>query len=100
MEMLSQLLGIGFVLGLLVGALWWLRRKGLAQIGARRFTLGKSSRYSVLELIESRGLGPGHAVHLIRVADRAVVLTVHPAGSSVVDSRPWREIREYAEGGR
>jgi flagellar biogenesis protein FliO len=100
METISQLLSIGFVLGLLAAVLWGLRRKGLARFGAGKLRLGGNAKGRLLELVESRALAPGHALHLVRVGDQAFVLAVHPGGCTTVESRSWREIEKGAEAGR
>ena len=82
MEILSQTLSVLAVLGMLGGALWWLRRKGLAQfapMGSRR----KAGRQ--LEVIERLPLTPQHSLHLVRIADKSVVVAVSPSGCSVLD---------------
>ena len=86
MEMISQLLGVTFVLGLLAALLWWLRRRGMAQFGASRLHLGRSGRGRLLEVVESRMLAPGHALHLVRVAGRGVLLETHAAGCAPIDN--------------
>ena len=46
-----------------------------------------------MEVVESRALGPGQTLHMVRVGDRALVLAAHPTGCTVVDARPWDEVR-------
>ena len=92
MEVISQLGMIGLTLALLAVTLWLLRRKGLAQ-----WNRGRSQR--VLEVIETRPLAPGHTLLLVRVADRAMALATHAGGCTLLDARPWREIRPEAEVG-
>ena len=90
----SQFAAIVLTLALLALALWLLRRKGLAQIGRAR-----SGR--LLEVVESRGLGPGHALHLVRVGDRVLALATHSGGCTLLDTRPWAEVRpKLAPGGQ
>ena len=82
MEILSQMLSVAAVLAMLGGALWWLRRKGMAQfapIGARR----KAGRR--LELIERLPLTPQHSLHLVRIVDKAVLIALSPSGCTVLD---------------
>jgi flagellar biogenesis protein FliO len=74
-------------LALLAASLWWLRRRGLAQWNHRR-----SARF--LEVIESRTLAPGHTLHLVRVADRAMALTTHGGGCTLLEARPWNDVRQ------
>ena len=90
MEALRQVTAIGLTLLLLAGSLWWLRRKGLAQW--RRSRPGR-----VLEVIESRALAPGHTLHLVRVADRVLALATHSGGCTLLEARPWSEVRPEVE---
>jgi len=80
MDIVRQSLAIALVFALLWAALWLVKRKG-----ALRTALGKGS--SGPRLIESRGklvLSAQHSLHLIRVADREVLVGVHPSGFSVI----------------
>src|SRR5450759_4252126 len=82
MEIMSQTVAVFAVLGLLGGALWWLRRKGLAQFapaGTRR----KAGRR--IELIERLTLTPQRSLHLVRIADKAVLIALSPTGCTVLD---------------
>ncbi len=88
MELMRQFGGIALTLALLAGALWWLRRKGVTQWRAGRATH--------LEVIESKGLGPGHTLHLVRVADRVMALATHPEGCTLLEARPWSELSSPA----
>ncbi|HTM49334.1 MAG TPA: flagellar biosynthetic protein FliO [Bryobacteraceae bacterium] len=90
MEIISQFGMIGLTLALLAVTLWLLRRKGLAQ-----FNRGRSQR--LLEVVESRPLAPGHTLLLVRVADRAMALATHGGGCTLLETRPWREIRPETE---
>ena len=89
MDALRQFTAMGLTLLLLAGLLWWLRRKGLAQWRARP---GR-----VLEVIESRALAPGHTLHLVRVGDRALALATHSGGCTLLEARPWSEVRRAPE---
>jgi flagellar biogenesis protein FliO len=90
MDVIRQFTAIALTLALLAGSLWWLRRKGLAQ-----WRRGRAGR--VMEVIESRTLGPGHALHLVRVADRVFALATHSGGCTLLEARPWSEVRQSAE---
>jgi flagellar biogenesis protein FliO len=89
MDAIRQFTAIGLTLVLLAGSLWWLRRKGLAQW--RRSRPGQ-----VMEVIESRTLAPGHTLHLVRIADRVLALATHSGGCTLLESRPWSEVRQSA----
>jgi flagellar biogenesis protein FliO len=78
MDLVRQSLAITLVFALLGAALWLLKRRGVIRPG---------SRQSIPGLLESRGklsLTAQHSVHLVRVADRSLVLAVHPAGITLV----------------
>jgi flagellar biogenesis protein FliO len=86
MEAVRQFIGVALTLALLAGLLLWLRRRGVAQWrGARG---GRA-----LEIIESRALGPGHTLHLVRVADRVMALATHGGGCTLLEARAWSELR-------
>ncbi len=87
MEALQQVVSIALVLGLLMAALWWLRRRGLALmpgLPVRR----KSGR---LEVIERLPLSPGHSLQIVRFGDREILLGTSPTGCQLLESAPWRE---------
>jgi flagellar biosynthetic protein FliO len=78
--MLQQLLAVFLVLGLLLAALWLLRRKGLAKLGggpARN--LGRTRQMEVVERIP---LTAQHSLHLVSLAGRFIVVGVSPSGCS------------------
>ena len=87
MDAMRQIAGIAVTLALLAVALWWLRRRG-----AVNFRGVRGSR--VMEVIESRGLGPGHTLHLVRVADRVMALATHSGGCTLLEARPWTELQK------
>jgi flagellar biogenesis protein FliO len=88
-DVIRQFTAIGLTLLLLAGSLWWLRRKGFAQW--RRGRPGQ-----LMEVIESRTLAPGHALHLVRVADRVLALATHNGGCTLLEARPWSDVRQSA----
>jgi flagellar biogenesis protein FliO len=87
MDAIRQLAAIAITLALLAGSLWFLRRRGFAPL--RRGRPGK-----LMEVIESRTLAPGHTLHLVRVADRAMALETHNGGCTLLETRPWGELRQ------
>lgn len=82
MESIQQALAVVLVLGLLGGTLWWLRRKGMAQFGFK--TPGGGKRKSI-QVIERTALTPQHSLHLVKVADRTVLIAASPAGCSILE---------------
>ncbi len=81
MDVIRQSLAITFVFLLLWAALWFLRkRRGVPP-----------SRSRPNRIIESRGrlaLSAQHAVHLVRIGDRDLVLAVHPSGITLLCDLP------------
>ena len=89
MEIVRQFSAITLTLALLSGTLWWLRRRGFS--GWRR------RPEQLMEVVESRPLAPGHTLHLVRVADRAMALATHNGGCTLLETRAWHELRPSAE---
>lgn len=88
MESLQQILGVLVVLGLLGATLWWLRRKGLAHFSG----ITRRRRAGLLESVECLPLSSGNVLHLVRIADRAILISASPAGCQVVETGPWSQI--------
>jgi flagellar biogenesis protein FliO len=66
MEMIDQVVAIVFVLGLMAGAAWWLRRSGVLHAALPRRTGGRR-----LESLERLPLGPQQTLHLVRLGEQA-----------------------------
>jgi flagellar biogenesis protein FliO len=90
LEILPQLLAVLGVFGLLGVALWWLRRRGMVSITR------KSSANKLLSRVDALQLSPTHALSLVRMGDRAILIGTSPSGFHLVESSPWKAI----EGGR
>jgi flagellar biogenesis protein FliO len=88
MEMMQQCLAIALVLGALGGLLWLLKRKGWAR--PRRGSL--TDLRVRLEVIDRLALTPHHSLHLIRHADRTLLVALSPASCSLLESLPVSEI--------
>ena len=88
MESLQQMLGVLVVLGLLCATLWWLRRRGLAHFSG----MTRRRKGGILQSVECLPLSAGNTLHLVRIADRALLITSSPSGCRVVESGPWAEI--------
>ena len=91
MEGLQQTLGVLVVFGLLGATLWWLRRRGLAHVSG----LTRRRAGNVLQSVESLPLSAGNVLHLVRIADRAIVITSSPTGCRVVESGPWAQFESH-----
>lgn len=82
MEIARQLGAVLFVLALLAAAVWVLRRYGMAGVS------GKGRPAGGLEILQQVSLGPGHRLHLIRLADQAILIATHASGTTVIEKLP------------
>jgi flagellar biogenesis protein FliO len=99
-EAFKQGLAVLFVLGLLVAALSWVRRRGWAHSAPVRPTPGSLLKHwmggrtaPAQCLIENLGrlpLTPQHSLHVVRFGDRALLLALHGSGCSVLGEQPWQ----------
>jgi flagellar biogenesis protein FliO len=85
MELVRQVLALGLVFGLLGLAVWLLRRQGLVRIGGR--TRAKKGLRR-LEAVERLALSPHHALHLVRVGERVLLIGLHSSGCTLLESLP------------
>ena len=83
MEVFQQLLMVLIVLGLLCGALWALKRKGWVRTGLRRKREEGTPR---LEVIDRLPLTQHHSLHLVRLADRTLLIGLSPNGCNLLES--------------
>ena len=83
MDSIQQVLSVVAVLALLGGALWWLRRVGLAQFAVRG---AGGSKTRCMKVIERLALTPQHSLYLVRVADRTILIAASPGGCSILDN--------------
>jgi flagellar biogenesis protein FliO len=87
MEWIGQMTAVVGVLGLLLAALWWLRRRGFAQVAAIL-----PARARRLERLERLALSPQHTLHLVRLGETALLVAASPAGCSLIRSLPWADL--------
>ena len=91
METLWPLLSVLFVFALLGLTLWWLRRRGVAQIKPLLSFRGKKTASGkLLQRVEALQLSPTHALSLVRLGERAILIGTSPAGFHLVESAPWK----------
>jgi len=83
METFQQLWGVVIVLGVLCGGLWLLKRKGWARTSFRRSDEDGGPR---LEVVDRLPLTPQHSLHLIRLADRTLLIGLSPNGCNLLES--------------
>jgi flagellar biogenesis protein FliO len=87
MDYLQQMLAVLAVFGILGGALWWLRGRGFA-----RFAIGAPKKSSgVLAQLERLPLSATHSLHLVRMADRAILIASWPGGCQAIESCAWNQ---------
>jgi flagellar biosynthetic protein FliO len=83
MEVFQQFVVVLAVLGLLFGALWALKRKGWVRTGIR----GKRDEGTPrLEVIDRLPLTQHHSLHLVRLADRTLLIGLSPNGCNLLES--------------
>src|SRR5437016_4719855 len=75
MEIARDVAAVVFVLALLFGVRWALRRAGATKIRTRE---------RKLETIDRIALTPQHALHLIRFNHRDLLVSTHPQGCSLL----------------
>ena len=83
MDLAEQLAMVLLVLALLAGLLWVLRNRGVV---AFRRSGWKTSSPRRLQVIERLPLTPSHSLHLVRVADRVLLIGVAPSGCTLLDT--------------
>jgi flagellar biogenesis protein FliO len=83
MQLTEQIGMVLAVFALLGGLLWFSKRRGLAtfSISARRGGNGRR-----LEVLERVPLTAQHALHLVRVADRTVLIATAPSSCTLLDA--------------
>ena len=88
MDVFRQVSAVLLVFGLLGLALWALRRGGSASFRGTPFgsvlTRRRSGQSKSLETLERISLTPQHALHLVRVNGRDLVIATHPQGCELL----------------
>jgi len=82
MDVIGQMAAVAGVLGLLGGALWWLRRRGMATLA-----IGRKRSLRSLELVERLTLGPQHSLHLVRLGETMLLVAASPGGCRLIERR-------------
>jgi len=78
------------VLALLAGLLWMLRNRRLGSFGLTGRAPGSGKR---LQVIERLPLTASHSLHLVRMADRVLLIGVAPSGCTLLDASKQGEAR-------
>ena len=82
MDFLEPLAAIGFVMALLCVALMLLKKRGMAAFHLPRGAGGGGTRR--LEAIERLPLGPNHALHLVQLDGRSILVATAPNSFQIV----------------
>jgi len=82
MELTEQIAMVLAVFALLLGSLWWLKKRGLATVA---FSPGRSVKTRRVEVLERVPLTPQHALHVVRVAGKVVLIGTAPSGCTLLD---------------
>jgi len=81
MDTLQPMAAVVLVLALLGGALFLLRKRGAGSISFPRLSSAAPRRMQVLERLP---LGPQHALHIVRVGRRAMVVATAPTSCQLL----------------
>jgi len=84
MDMFPQLFAVAAVLSGLLLLVWAMKRKGWARLSSRRAQDPRAR----LEVIDRLVLTPHHSVHLIRLADRTLLIGLSPNGCNLLETSP------------
>ena len=80
--MLQQVLALLSVLALLGGALFLLRRKGLAQFRLPGY--GSTRRTGEIKLLDRMPLTPQHSLVLVHIENEKILIGVSPSGCQLI----------------
>ena len=96
MDLLRQAAGVLIVFGLLAAFVWRRGRRGVLTL---HFSRGARRDRWLMESVDRIALSPAHALHLVRLGDRSLLVAVHSGGCSLLDARPWAELESTAAKG-
>jgi flagellar biogenesis protein FliO len=88
MELARELAALALVFGLLGASLWLLRSRGRLRW---RPTAGGRKQARRLESLDRLALSPQHALHMVRAADRVLMLVTHAGGCTLLAQLPSPE---------
>jgi len=83
MELTEQLAMVLLVFALLGGLVWALKKRGLASLPIPR---RKNNGTRQMEVIERVPLTPQHAIHLVRVAGKVVLIGTAPSSCTILET--------------
>ncbi len=79
---MQPLIAIALVMMLLGGVLFLLKKRGVARFAVLP---GRTRR---MEVVERVPLGPQHALHLVRVGGRCVLIATAPGNCQILENAP------------
>ncbi len=89
MEIFQQVASVFLVLALVAGTVLFLTKRGAGHL---RWPVRARRSKVALEAVERLPLSAQHSLHLVRLADRALLLAAHGNGCTLIESRPWSEV--------
>jgi len=92
MEVLRELLAVALVFALLGVSLWLLRGKGA--FPWKRAAGGARKEARRLESLDRMALSAQHSLHLVRAANRVLLLVTHTSGCTLLAHLPPADARD------
>jgi flagellar biosynthetic protein FliO len=83
MELTEQIAMVLAVFALLGGLLWLLKKRGIASLPVVRRRVSGARQMEVLERVP---LTPQHAVHLVRVSGKVILIGTAPSSCTILDT--------------
>ena len=83
MDDFQPILAVILVLSLLGGVLFFLRRRGIASFQGFPAAVANARQLKVVERVP---LGAQHALHLVRVGDRLILVATAPGSCQILDA--------------
>ncbi len=98
--MLQQISAVFLVLGLLLAALWLLRRQGLASLNFTpvKRRAGRNNSARILQVCERLALTPHHSLHLVSIGNKLVLFATSPTGCQTVDVQTFIASQDLEQG--
>ena len=94
MELAQQIVMVLAVFALLGGLLWLLRRRGAVTFSTRK-AAGRR-----LEVLERIPLTPQHALHLVRISGKVVLIGTAPSACTLLDQSVPENFQELLHNGQ
>jgi flagellar biogenesis protein FliO len=96
MDVIQQTGAVAVVLALLLGTLWFLKRRGFAHV----LPMAGRAASRRLESLERLQLGPQHTLHLVRIGSGTLLIASSPAGCAVMQTLPPQDFDIRKESAR